>query len=148
MKLSQLIEQLGQVEQLEFQLFQGAKIPSHVHITELGNAVRNYVDCGGKVRTEHHIRFQLWVAEDTDHRLSPQKFLDIIEKTSQLIELYDAELEVEYQQGSIGKFGLDFDGKAFVLTQMHTDCLAKETCGVAEPEAEHNTGCTPGSGCC
>lgn len=69
----------------------------------------------------------------------------------------DLEIEVEYQGNTIGKYGLDYDGKNFLLTTKLTDCLAKDKCGIAQekPKVElsqlqeqtSNT-CAPGSGCC
>jgi hypothetical protein len=56
--------------------------------------------------------------------------LNIIELSKKVLELGDLEIEVEYQAETIGKFGLDFDGKNFLLTSKQTDCLAKDQCGI------------------
>jgi len=67
------------------------------------------------------------------------------------------EIEVEYQGTTIGKYGLDFDGKNFLLTTKLTDCLAKDQCGVpqdkpkvklSELQKQTVNSCAPGSGCC
>ena len=63
---------------------------------------------------------------------------------------------MEYQGETIGKFGLDFDGTNFVLTNKQTDCLAKDNCGIPEEKSKSNltelqttkTTCNPKSGCC
>ena len=48
----------------------------------------------------------------------------------QALGLDDLNIEVEYQDTTIGKFGLDFDGTNFLLTTKQTDCLAKSYCEI------------------
>jgi hypothetical protein len=66
--------------------------------------------------------------------------------------LEDHEIEVEYQGLTIGKYGLEFDGKSFALTNTMTDCLAKDQCGIPSEKLKirigQNQACTPGGGCC
>src|SRR5690606_28466386 len=95
--------------------------------------------------------FQLWDSYDYDHRLHPEKLIHIIELSEKMLGLGDLEIEVEYQGETINKYGLDFDGKNFLLTKTQTDCLAKEKCGVSPKnslEVTATTSCEPGSGCC
>ncbi|MEJ7659378.1 MAG: DUF6428 family protein [Hymenobacter sp.] len=77
---------------------------------------KHFIDCGGGERRETVANFQLWEASDYDHRLAPQKFLDIINLSEKVLGSEDPAIEVEYQQATIGKFGLAFDGTDFVLT--------------------------------
>ena len=75
------------------------------------------------------MNFQLWQASDYDHRIAPQKFLTIVDMSRRVISAADElEVEVEYQQGTVGKFGLDFDGSDFILVNTQTDCRAKDSC--------------------
>ena len=162
MKLSEFKKALGQVDQLKFILPDGSFVPLHFHITEVGSIKKNFVDCGGTVRKESVISFQLWEAEDYDHRLSPQKLMDIINISESVINIDDQnEIEVEYQSDTIGKFGLSFDNDNFLLTQKFTDCLAKDNCGIPDNQlnkpkqklsmaslGKSNQGCDPQSGCC
>ncbi len=66
----------------------------------------------------------------------------------------DAEVEVEYQEGTIGKFDLEFNGKQFVLKNKQTACLASDACGVPVQKQKIQLSslakscCTPNSGCC
>nr|MBP7875349.1 hypothetical protein [Bacteroidales bacterium] len=66
----------------------------------------------------------------------------------------DAEIEVEYQSDTIGKYDLDFNGKTFVLKSKTTACLAQDVCGIPVEKqkiklsALNNASCTPNSGCC
>jgi len=155
MKLSEIKKHLATAEAVNFQLPNGTFVPEHFHVTEVGQIVKNFIDCGGTVRNEKVTNFQLWNANDTDHRLKPQKLLNIIALSEKVLGIEDSEIEVEYQSETIGKYDLDFNGKDFVLVAKQTDCLAKENCGVPEDKnklqlvGEKTEGCcTPGSKCC
>src|SRR5690606_16772732 len=120
-----------------------------------GKINKEFIDCGGTLRKEEAINFQLWNANDYDHRIHPEKLLHIIELSEKKLQLNDAEIEVEYQGQTIQKFGLEFDGERFMLAVKHTDCVAKDNCGAAEQkqklqlqELQGESCCTPGSGCC
>lgn len=156
MKLSQIKTLLPQLKTMAFQLPNGELVPNHFHVTEVGKITKHFIDCGGTVRNEEVVNFQLWNANDYDHRLHPEKLLKIIELSEKVLGIEDLEIEVEYQGETIGKFGLDFDGTNFLLTIKQTDCLAKDNCGIpAEKpkmklsELQATTSCcTPGGGCC
>ncbi len=148
MILSEIKKHLESLNQIAFQLPNGELVPRHFHVTEVGKITKNFIDCGGVLRKEEVVNFQLWEADDYDHRLHPQKLLGIIELSEKVLNLKDTDIEVEYQDETIGKYGLDFDGTNFLLTNTKTDCLAKDKCGVAEPQQQVTNACTPGSGCC
>lgn len=152
MTLSELQAILPNLDSLQFQLPDGSFVPAHYHLTEVGHLQKRFMDCGGKERAEDAISIQLWYADDTDHRLLPEKFSRILAQAKQQLSLPDATIEVEYQAETIGKFGLDFNGTHFVLTRRFTDCLAKDGCGVPETAfvslATAENSCTPGGGCC
>jgi hypothetical protein len=122
----------------------------------VGKISKHFIDCGGTVRKENVANFQLWNADDYNHRLHPEKLIHIIELSEKILGLEDLEVEVEYQSDTIGKFGLDFDGVNFQLTTKRTDCLAKENCGVPKTKSRvrlsaltaSQSSCTPGSKCC
>jgi hypothetical protein len=130
MKLSELKEALQGMNELKIKLPDGTLVPQHFHLTELGKIRKEYMDCGGKRRDETVISVQLWVADDIDHRLAPEKFLKIIALAEKSLDLFDSEIEVEYQQATIGKFGLAIDGAVFKLVPMQTACLAMDQCGI------------------
>lgn len=146
MKLSEIKQHLSNLETIAFELPDGSLVPNHFHVTEVGQITKNFIDCGGTVRKEEVINFQLWDANDYDHRLHPEKLVHIINLSEKVLGLNDKEIEVEYQGDTIGKYGLDFDGKHFLLTSTNTACLAQESCGI--PEAKANIACSPNSGCC
>ncbi|MBY5958606.1 hypothetical protein KUV50_10710 [Membranicola marinus] len=155
MKLSEIKNKLHQLDKIAFQLPNGDLVPKHFHVTEVGKITKHFIDCGGTVRNEEVVNFQLWNANDYDHRLHPEKLLNIIELSEKTLGIGDLDIEVEYQGDTIGKFGLDFDGTNFLLTTTQTDCLAKDKCGIPEKkqivqlaDLENESACTPGSGCC
>ena len=78
MKLSQIKNVLSTLETVTFQLPNGTFVPEHFHVTEVGLITKNFIDCGGTVRKETVVNFQLWDANDYDHRLKPQKLANII----------------------------------------------------------------------
>ena len=130
MKLSEVKKVLETIESVQFVLPDGKKIPSHFHITEIGNIEKKFMDCGGKVREETKVSFQLWTSIDFQHRLKGDKFLKIITLAEDKINLQDVEIEVEYQGDTIEKFALDFQEGHFRLTSQKTACLAEENCGI------------------
>jgi len=155
MKLSQVKSTLNKLDKIAFQLPNGELVPSHFHVTEVGKITKHFIDCGGTVRNEEVVNFQLWNANDYDHRLHPDKLLKIIELSQDKLAIGDLEIEVEYQAETIGKFGLDFDGTNFLLTTKQTDCLAKDNCGIPQEKPRMRLSglqaandCVPGSGCC
>lgn len=155
MTLSDVKNSLQGLSTLEFQLPSGQLVPTHFHITEVGAVTKHFIDCGGTVRHESVVNFQLWEDGDFDHRLAPQKLADIIALSERVLGLEDGEIEVEYQSDTIGKYGLSFDGQRFILTSKFTNCLAQDKCGVpaAKPRfvslnIAEGQACTPGGGCC
>ena len=148
MKLSEVKSKLNQLEEIAFQLPNGELVPNHFHVTEVGKITKHFIDCGGTERREEVVNFQLWNANDYDHRLNPDKLLNIIELSEIVLEMGDLEIEVEYQAETIGKFGLDFEGKNFLLTSKQTDCLAKDQCGIPVEKTKVKIADLNGEPCC
>ncbi len=158
MTLSAIKSELKKANTIAFQLPNSELVAPHFHVTEVGKVTKHFIDCGGTIRTEEVANFQLWEANDYDHRLHPEKLISIIELSEKTLGIPDLEIEVEYQmKDSIGKFGLEFDGTHFQLTSKLTDCLAKDNCGIPENQLQPKVGqwkakatscCTPDSNCC
>lgn len=155
MKLSEIKSHLATAEGVNFELENGTLVPEHFHVTEVGVVSKHFIDCGGTVRTEKVANFQLWDANDFNHRLKPLKLLNIIDLSEKILGMEDLEIEVEYQSDTIGKYDLAFNGKNFLLVAKQTACLASDHCGVPQEKqkvglletADQNT-CKPGGGCC
>jgi hypothetical protein len=156
MKLSEVKNSLRTVTELQFRLPDNTLIPEHFHVTEIGLITKNFIDCGGTVRNEKKVNFQFWEANDVAHRLSPQKLMKIIELSEKVTGNEDFEVEVEYQTGTIGKYGLEFKEKEFLLVSKHTNCLTKDNCRVSFQKKKLNLSelktqkscCTSKSVCC
>jgi len=156
MKLEEVKANLKGKSEISFRLPDGTLVPRDFHVTEVGKISKHFIDCGGTIRKEEVANFQLWQApNDYDHRLHPDKLINIIELSQDKLELGNLEVEVEYQGETIGKYGLDHDQNGFVLTSKKTDCLAKENCGVPEKvkldlASIPSSGgcCSPDTGCC
>jgi hypothetical protein len=157
MNLNEIKEILSSLDAVIFQLPDKSVVPEHFHVTEVGMITKNFIDCGGKVREEKVINFQLWEAGDYDHRLAPIKLVNIIELSEKVLNISpELAIEVEYQSETIGKYGLDFDGSNFQLTSKVTACLASDSCGIPAEKLKKNlvelgtskATCTPGGGCC
>ncbi|MNK23545.1 hypothetical protein D3C87_418390 [compost metagenome] len=155
MKLSEIKEILATAEGVNFKLENGNSVPEHFHVTEVGIITKDFIDCGGTVRHEKVANFQLWDADDYEHRLKAGKLIHIISLSEKVLGMEDLEIEVEYQAETIGKYDLGFDGENFLLLSKKTACLAMDKCGIpAEKQkvemvnlASAST-CTPGGGCC
>ncbi|MBW3129477.1 DUF6428 family protein [Hymenobacter profundi] len=152
MKISEMKQSLAELDAVHFRLPSGEYLPAHFHVTEVGLVSKHFIDCGGIERQETVANFQLWEAGDYDHRLAPQKFLHILALSEKILGQEDLDIEVEYQQATIGKFGLAFDGQDFVLLPKQTACLAQDACGIPSKEVAppqlQMLACTPGGGCC
>ena len=146
MKLSALKSALENLESLSFKLPNGESVPTHFHVTEVGEINRKFTDCGGALRNDTVINFQLWTSDDYDHQLGVQTLQNIIALSEQKLSLPDTEIEVEYQGDTIGKYGLEVSGGVLQLTATQTACLAEDACGI--PVNDAPSGCAPNSGCC
>jgi hypothetical protein len=130
---------------VRFVLPDGDPIPADFHVTEVGHVVKNFVDCGGTVRRLETCLLQTWVAgNDSDHRLSTEKLAKILELSTKVVHSEDLEVEVEYEPCAVAQYKVESaeaagDELRFQLAHKHTDCLAREACGLTP------TG--PGCGC-
>ena len=157
MTLEDIKEILPTLENVEFQLEDGTIVPEHFNVTEVGQINKKFIDCGGVIREESVVNFQLWNADDYEHRLKPGKLLTIIKLSEEKLGIKNKEIEVEYQSNTIGKYDLEFNGKVFVLKSKTTACLAQDACGIpseklkknlAELPVNNTNTCKPGGGCC
>ncbi len=116
-------------------------VPEHYHITEVGRLQKDFIDCGGTIRTLASCLLQIWVADDLDHRLQATTLVKIMEIAGPVLKSDDLPVEVEYEEGTISQYpvaGVEVApaGLLFYLGTKHTACLAPEKCGV------------DGGGCC
>lgn len=135
---------------LEFVFDDGETIPAAFHITKVGHAAKRFIDCGGTVRTVENVTLQAWVSpNDPDHRLAAGKLAGIIAKARAVLPATDLPVEVEYEGCIVSQYAVNGvearpDVLRFTLADKHTDCLAREACGVEAASC----GCGADGQCC
>ena len=136
----------------------GGMVPRHFHVTEVGHVAKKFVDCGGKFRAAESCVLHTWTASDRDdgHRLTAGKLHSILGLADSILPSGDLPVEVEYEDGLISQFPVDeisFDEVELTvhLGAKHTDCLARERCGVpgegaGAADGGEETACCAGAG--
>lgn len=124
-------------ERMHWMLPDRSFIPAHYHITEVGRLRKDFVDCGGTVRSTRSCLLQVWVANDVDHRLETTKLAAIMRVAAPLLESDDLPVEVEYEEEVLSQYplgGMEVtpSGLLFHLGTKHTACLAPEKCKVGD----------------
>ena len=120
---------------MHFMLPDNSFVPAHYHITEVGRVQKDFIDCGGTVRSLSSCVLQVWVANDLDHRLETTKLAKIIEIARPLLKSDELPVEVEYEDAVVSQYprgGAEVtpSGILFTVGTKHTACLAPEKCGV------------------
>ncbi len=150
MYYSDLKEVLGKNPEkgLRFLLPDGDPVPPEFHVTEVGHVSKAFIDCGGTTRSAEACVLQLWVSgNDGEHRLKAAKLLSILEMAETVLPGRPLELEVEYETCALTQFpvlDIDATGTEVIvrLGRKHSDCLAKEACGLG------SCGCATNEGAC
>lgn len=137
-------------KKLRFILPDKGAIPAHFHITEVGHVRKDFIDCGGTRRSASACVLQAWVAaNDEDHSLEAGKLAKILGLAGKILPDEDLSVEVEFESPYLSQFPIESaeivpDAIIFYLGAKHTDCLAKEQCGLESA----SSCCAPESGCC
>jgi hypothetical protein len=137
-------------KKLSFVLPDGKAVPAHFHITEVGHVQKDFIDCGGTQRSVASCVLQAWVAKnDEEHSLSAGKLASIIKLAGKIFALAELPVEIEFEAPYISQFPISeaevgSEAVIFCLASKHTDCLAKEQCGL---EGDSSC-CSTESGCC
>lgn len=139
----------------QIQLPNGTAVPVSFHVTEVGRVHKTFLDCGGTLRESVTCQLQVWVGEDYHHRIETGKMAAILEKARPYLTDESVPVEVEYEDEVISQYIIeDYDVRetavVLILSHKHTDCLAKELCGLPAAagelvEAGAGAGAT---GCC
>jgi hypothetical protein len=129
----------------------GEFVPAHFHVTEVGRVQKDFIDCGGTVRSALACVLQVWVADDTDHRLDAGKLARIVRLASPVLKATNLPVEVEYEAETLSQYPLNAaevtpSGDVLLrLGSKHTACLATDRCGISPlPTAS----CCSAPGCC
>jgi hypothetical protein len=145
-----------------FVLPDGDQVPAHFHITEVGHVAKRFIDCGGTMHdTAETCLLQTYVADDVEHRLDARTFSKILDLGRQVLPRDDVEVEVEYEDCGVSQYPIssaELEGGIILLrlSSKHTDCLAKERCGIgvdgcgcaSEADVNRNATSVPSVACC
>ncbi|MEP6938027.1 MAG: DUF6428 family protein [Chthoniobacterales bacterium] len=133
-----------------FILPDGDQIPAHAHVTEVGHLVKNFVDCGGLIGHAETVVLQTHVGDDTEHRLTSDRFAKILRLGDRVLPHDRLEVEVEYDCCVVAQYPIAEVRRAgdyldIALGKKRTQCLARER--AQSPPAEPAC-CGTGSSCC
>jgi hypothetical protein len=131
-----------------FVLPNGDYMPAHVHVTEVGHVVRNYIDCGGLTGKVEKVVLQAHVGDDTDHRLRSDRLAKILQLGNRVIPSTDLDVDVEYDccvvaQYPIAEAAPDRQHLNLILGRSRTQCRARE-----RRESETAVACCAASAAC
>ena len=127
----------------------GEFVPAHFHVTEVGRVQKDFIDCGGTMRSTASGLLQVWIAQDVDHRLTTTKLAAILKLAAPMLKSDELPVEIEYEREAVSQFPvaageLTPAGVLLILGTKHTECLAPDRCGVPVV----GSACAPGAGCC
>ncbi len=133
----------------------GRAIPAHFHVTEVGHIAKQFVDCGGTFRADETCLLQTYFGsrKDDGHRLTAGRLAHILDLAARILPHGELPVQVEYEDGIVSQFPL-LGGKVsegnlqLQLGLKHTDCLAKEKCGIDEGCGCGGAGEAESAGCC
>src|SRR6266853_6545186 len=114
-----------------FVLPDGDYIPAYAHVTEVGYAVRNFIDCGGLTGKEEKVLLQTHVGNDTDHRLRSDRFAKILQLGNRVIPSADLDVDVEYDCCVVAQYPIaeaiaEGEHLNLILQRGKTQCRARE----------------------
>lgn len=146
---------------LRFEYKNGHYVGANYHITEIKNITIDAVDCGAKTDFWKETIVQLWESpseKDKREYMSASKALSILTRVD-AIKPMEKEVEVKFEYSNpsfhtaqlfVHGYDLSADQITLKLGVEHTDCKAKDECGVPMEVGvgQENNSCAPGSGCC
>jgi Family of unknown function (DUF6428) len=143
MKLSELKDFLGRHPESNIRIFLpgGGEIQADFHVTEVAHVAKRFIDCGGAMHSKEACVLQVWLAKnDGEHRIKAGKLASILGLAKPLLPSGDLDVEVEYEERVVSQYPISsFEAGPgelrFRLESKHTDCLAREACGL-------ETGCS------
>lgn len=145
-----LVEALARQPALPIEIIlpDGVPVPAHFHVTEVGLVRKDFIDCGGTVRSSSTCVVQVWIANDVEHRLDTTKLRRIFDLAAPILTSSDLPVEVEYESNAVSQYPLAAIDTTpthirLHLQSKHTACLAPQLCGVIDDRS-----CCGTSSCC
>jgi len=138
MKLSELTGILSRHPESSIRIFLpgGREIRADFHVTEVGHVAKHFIDCGGTMHSRETWVLQVWLAKnDAEHRIKAGKLASILGLAKSLLPSGDLDVEVEYEDAVVSQYPISSfetgpSELRFKLESKHTDCLAREACGL------------------
>jgi hypothetical protein len=114
-----------------FVLPDGDPIPAHAHVTEVGHALKNFIDCGGVTGKTETVLLQTHVGDDSEHCLTSKRLAKILELGDHLLPHDRLDVEVEYNCCVVAQYPIAEAKPAgehldLILENKRTQCLARE----------------------
>lgn len=131
-----------------FILPSGDHIPVHAHVTEVGHVLKNFIDCGGVTGKRETVLLQTHVGDDTEHRLTSERFARILDLGNRLLPDDNLEVEVEYDCCVVAQYPIaeavpTGEHLDLILENRRTQCLARERAVIEKASAS-----CAAPGCC
>jgi hypothetical protein len=121
---------------------------AHARVTEVGHVAKNFIDCGGMLGKSESVLLQTHVGEDTEHRLTSERFGKILQLGEQVLPHDGLPVEVEYDCCVVAQYPA-IDAKRsgqhldLILAPKRTQCLAAE-----RRKTHAASSCCASSSCC
>ena len=133
-----------------FILPDGASVPLHAHVTEVGHVVKNFIDCGGVTGKNESAVLQTHVGRDIDHRLNSATLAKILKLGERVLPHDQLEVAIEYDCCVVSQYPVTEVTPAgehvdVILGKGRTQCLAQERRKTASADA---CCATAASACC
>jgi hypothetical protein len=117
-------------------------------VTEVGLVRKDFIDCGGTIRSSSTCVIQVWIANDLNHRLHSDKLHHILDLAAPLLKSTELPVELEYENGIVSQHPVSAAeqtpmGILLRLGTKHTACLAPLLCDVID-----DCSCCGTSNCC
>jgi hypothetical protein len=131
-----------------FVLPDGEFIPAHAHVTEVGHVAKQFIDCGGVLGNSESILLQAHVGQDTEHRLTSDRFGKILRLGERVLPSDELDVEVEYDCCVVAQYPITEAKRTgqhldITLAGKRTQCL-----GAQRRKTEATDSCCASPSCC
>ncbi|RXG23506.1 DUF6428 family protein [Leeuwenhoekiella aequorea] len=151
MKVSEFKEYLFKAIKIGFELPNGKLIPAHYNMAELLIRKDTYVDKDKKINNREYVILNFKNLDRYNHRLNPNKILELIEKYEEILPISQFDIEVAYFEECLKLYHLEIGAKYLKLINTVLDYQEltanqhKTNTPLVDAAADPSL---PGNGCC